>query len=102
MLTDAELSTPTKHPFEDLDVPGVGVVKARKPMPNAAANLAVSESSKMDPRVRQEHRIRFLRNHLADGEHERLTVAMMQGDLPYDALEKVVRAVATNGTARPT
>lgn len=102
MLTDAELVAPAEHPFQPLDVPGVGIVQARRPMPNAAANLAMSENSKMSPSERQSHRIRFLRNHLAPGEHERMTVAMMQGEMPYDATEKVVRAVATWGTARPT
>lgn len=102
MLADAEFLPPPTHPFKELNVPDVGVVHARRPMPNAAANLAMSENSKLKGDVRQDHRIRFLRDHLAPGEHERMTVAMMRGDMPHDATEKVVRAVATWGTARPT
>jgi hypothetical protein len=101
MLADAELST-NNGPFLDLEVPDVGVVRARRPMPNAAANLAMSENSKIAGAARLEHRTRFLRNHLADGEHERLTAAMMTDDLPYDTMERVTRAVAVWGTARPT
>lgn len=102
MLADAEFLPPAKHPFHDLLVPGVGMVHARRPMANAAANLAMSENSKLDAPTRQEHRIRFLRDHLEPGEHERMTEAMIRGDMPFDATEKVVRAVATWGTGRPT
>ncbi|QBP31152.1 hypothetical protein SEA_ARGIE_35 [Mycobacterium phage Argie] len=88
--------------IREVQVPEVGVVKARYPMPNALANLAMSENPKASAKSRQEHRVRFLRAHLDEGEHERLTVEMMRGELPFDTMERVTQAIATMGTARPT
>lgn len=101
MLGDAELQ-PFTGPFAPLDVPGVGVVSARRPMPNAVPVLAMSVNAKIDVADKQGYLTLFLQNHLATGEHERILVTMMDGDLPVDSMGRVARAIATWGTARPT
>lgn len=90
--------------FHDLDVPGVGTVRARKPMPKAADVLAKSINAKIDRHAQVEYQALFVRNHLEDGEYERLTVEMIDPDrdLPADTVARVARCIATWGTPRPT
>ena len=88
--------------FEDLDVEGIGVVQARRPMPNAVHSLAMAVNSQIEPPARMDYMILFVRNHLGEGELERIYHGMMTGDTPADSIERIARAVATWGTARPT
>ena len=101
MIGDAEL-TPPDGPFTPLDVPEVGEVIARRPMPNAVPALAMSTNAKIDALARQNYLTLFVQNHLDTGEYERLLAAMMEGDLPADTIGRVARTIATWGTARPT
>lgn len=101
LLGDAELVTATGR-FTDLDVPKVGVVQARRPMPNAVAALAMAANSQIDVESRTDYLVLFVRNHLGDGELERIYFEMITGDCPADSIERIARAVATWGTARPT
>jgi hypothetical protein len=96
--------TPPGHPYHPLDVDGVGTVHARKPLPNAIPNLAGAANAKVSNASRVDYLTVFVRNHLADGEHEALLARMMDpdDDLPEDAVLRVSRAIATAGTARPT
>jgi hypothetical protein len=100
LLGDAETAEFSPR-FDPLEVPGVGSLLARRPMPNAAATLAMTANPKLDNDARAEYAIRFVTDHLGDGELERVYVAMMTGDTPTDALERITIAVATWGTARP-
>lgn len=101
MLSDAE-RVPPGGKAVPLDVPDVGEVLARKPMPGSAAALAMAANAKIDAAARQSYLVLFVKNHIGDTEYERLLLGMMEGELPTDTVEKVARAVATWGTARPT
>lgn len=71
-------------------------------MPHSIANLAAAYRADIPAGKQQEHLVRFLRGHLADGEYERLMRGMMTDELPEDTVALVVEAIATWGTARPT
>jgi hypothetical protein len=101
MAGDAE-TAPYSDRFDDLDVEGVGPVSARRPMPNAIPALASAANSKIDAQARVDYLVLFVRNHLAPGELERIYHGMITGDTPSDSVERIARAVATWGTARPT
>jgi len=101
MAGDAE-TAPYSDRFDDLDVEGVGVVRARRPMPNAIPALASAANSKIEATSRVDYLVLFVRNHLDDGELERIYHGMITGDTPADSVERIARAVATWGTARPT
>lgn len=119
LLADAE-DAADRGEFRDIEVPGVGVVRVRKPMPKSAAMLAMSvcpvlktdpdapaldvEERKSALAVQQRSYIKqFVREHLADGEYERLILEMMDPDrdMPIDVDDRVARCIATCGTARP-
>lgn len=100
MLADAD-DTPATGAFQPLKVPGVGVISARKPMPNAAAALGSAVNAKISGTARQIHLTRFVRNHLAPGEHQRLVDGIDDETFPADTVTRVARAIATWGTARP-
>lgn len=101
LLGDCEHAPSSPH-FCTLEVAGVGAVRARRPMPNATAALAMAANAKIDLTSRADYLVLFVRNHLDEGELERLYVEMITQDLPTDSVERVARAVATWGTARPT
>ena len=101
LLSDAEYA-PSSSSFAELDVGGVGTIWARRPMPNALAALAMAANSKIDISSRADYLVLFVRNHLDEDELERIYVEMITGDLPTDTIERIARAVATWGTARPT
>lgn len=101
MLGDAELAT-VASPYTELDVPEVGTVRARRPLPNAVPALAMSSNAKIDAVAQNGYLTLFVQNHLDDGEHERILYEMMTGDLPADSIGRIARAIATWGTARPT
>jgi hypothetical protein len=88
--------------FDDLEVEGVGVVSARRPMPNAVPALAAAANAQLEAQIRMDYVVLFVRNHLAEGELERIYHNMITGDTPADSIERIARAVATWGTARPT
>ncbi|QHB37773.1 hypothetical protein I5G63_gp032 [Mycobacterium phage Imvubu] len=96
--------TPPGHPYRELDVPGVGVIHARKPLPNAIPALAGAANAKVTPGTRIDQLDIFIQNHVADGEFEALLARMMDPDeeMPPDTMLRVSRAIATAGTARPT
>lgn len=88
--------------FEDLEVEGVGVVRARRPLPNALHNLAMAANADIEQMSRSDYVVLFVRNHLDEGELERIYHGMITGDTPASSIERIARAVATWGTARPT
>ena len=100
-LGDAEIA-PSSERFDYLDVPKVGKVKARRPMPNAVAALAMAANSQIDVMARSDYLVLFVRNHLAKGELERIYYEMITGTAPANSIERIARSVATWGTARPT
>ncbi|AYD82035.1 hypothetical protein I5G60_gp40 [Mycobacterium phage Saguaro] len=102
---DAEnYPTPPGHPYHELAVDGVGVLHARRPLPNAIPALAGAANSKVSPESRIDYLTIFVQNHLAPGEAEELLAKMMDPDedMPDDTMLRVSRAIATAGTARPT
>lgn len=100
-LDDAERAS-TDPRFEDLDVPGVGTVRARRPMPNSGPALAMAANSKIELAGKLDYLGLFARNHLAPGELERILFAQMDGDMPADAVQVIARSIARWGTSRPT
>jgi hypothetical protein len=77
-------------------------VIARKPMPNAIHALASAANAKLENLARVDYLTLFAKNHLADGELERVFIAQIRGDMPDDAVELIVRQISTWGTPRPT
>jgi len=100
LLADADI-TPPCGGYEPLSVPAVATVAARRPAPRAAAALAMSANRRLPAERSAGHLIRFVTDHLADDDYERLLDAMMEGRAPHDTVGRVARAVATWGTARP-
>jgi hypothetical protein len=96
--------TPPGHPYRALEVDGVGIIHARKPLPNAIPALAGAANAKVSNLARIDYLDIFIQNHLAEGEFEKLLSRMMDPDeaMPEDAMLRVSRAIATAGTARPT
>lgn len=96
--------TPPDHPYRELEVDGVGILHARKPLPNAIPALAGAANSKITAQSRIDYLDVFVQNHLAEGEFEGLLARMMDPDLdmPPDTMLRVSRAIATVGSARPT
>ena len=101
LLDDAERS-PLTGPYEKLDVNGVEVVLARRPMPGSCAALAQAANSKIKVESKIDYLGLFARNHLAPGELERVIFAQMRSEMPADAVQVIARSIATWGTARPT
>ena len=101
MLSDSE-DVEAFDRFYPLEVPDVGAVVARKPMPHSIASLAMAANSKIPVQSRTDYLVLFVQNHLAPGEMERIYVEMIQGSLPVDSIELISREIATWGTARPT
>ncbi|UXE04412.1 hypothetical protein SEA_FUNSIZED_41 [Mycobacterium phage Funsized] len=96
--------TPPGHPYRPIEVEGVGLIHARKPLPNAIPALAGAANGKVSAERRIDHLDIFVQNHLADGEFEMILARMMDpdNDMPPDTMLRVSRAIATQGTARPT
>ena len=101
MDSDA-VGAPTSKRYLELEVPRVGTVLARKPMPNAVPALAMAANSKAGTAVQAEHLARFVNEHLDEGEFERLLFGMMMGEMPDDTVARTARAISTWGTPRPT
>lgn len=96
--------TPPGHPYHELEIDGVGIIHARKPLPNAIPALAGAANAKVKATTRIDHLDIFVQNHLAPGEFEMLLARMMDPDedMPADSMLRVSRAIATAGSARPT
>lgn len=101
-LADCAVAVCPPPSYQPVEVAGVGTVSARRPLPNSVAALAMAANSKIALTSRLDYLVLFVRNHLQPGEMERLYVQMITGDCPPDTMERVARAVATWGTARPT
>lgn len=101
MLGDAE-TAPSSDRYDTVLVPDIGTFRARRPMPSGIAALAMAGNSALDDQSRSDYIVLFVRNHLAEDELERAYFKMMTGEAPADTLERIARAVATWGTARPT
>lgn len=103
--SDAEAAVVTAlGGYHAIEVPGVGTIHARRPLPNAIPALAGAANAKVSDRARVDYLTLFIQNHLQPGEAEELLASMMDPDteLPDDAMLRVSRAIATVGTARPT
>jgi hypothetical protein len=100
MLGDAATAEFSEQ-FDYIKVPEVGSLKARRPLPNAIATLAMAANSGLTNAERTDYLILFISDHLAEGEMERVYVEMMVGEASSDSVEKIARALATWGTARP-
>jgi hypothetical protein len=92
--------------YHEIEVPGVGIIHARRPLPNAIPALAGAANAKISDRSRVDYLDVFIQNHLRPGEFEELLAAMMDPDhdpvMPQDTMLRVSRAIATGGSARPT
>lgn len=101
MESDAERGPYSPH-FHELMVDEVGIVIARKPMPNAIPALASASSANIAADARADYLVLFAQNHLDEGEMDRLFYEMStKPDMPPDTIERVARAIATWGTPRP-
>lgn len=103
LMFDAGGDAPPVDPvYRELDVPGVGIVLARPPLPNAAGALAMAARANITAMAQVDYLGLFVRNHLAPGEVARLLFGQMDGRFPADTIQQVAKAVSTWGTARPT
>jgi hypothetical protein len=100
MLADAK-GWPPAGPLDELTVDGVGVVEARRPGPAGVAALAMAANPDLEATERASYLVRFVADHLGEGELDRLYFGMMVDSLPADTFERVSRALAVWGTARP-
>lgn len=82
-----------------LEVPEVGPVQAYRPRPASLPALVAAATAPSSQQL--DLTLQFVQNHLAEGELERITVAMMAGTAPANSIERIARAVTTWGTARP-
>jgi hypothetical protein len=100
LVADAK-NWPITGQIEDIEVPRIGAVKARQPMPRSAAALSMTSNKKLNSEQQRDHLSMFLTDQLGEGEYERLLTGMIQGELPADTIQRVSRTIATWGTARP-
>ena len=100
LIGDAE-TAPFSERFEPLVVAEVGVLTARRPMPSGLADLAMAANPEVADVDRADYLVQFVQRHLHSDELERVYVAMMAGEAPADSIERIARAIATWGTARP-
>lgn len=100
MLGDAE-HAPHNTRYTALTVNHVGIVVARKPAPAAIPLLATTVRDDIPDPARSAAAAQFVQTHLADGEWERLTMAMIDDQAPDNTIQNVSTAIATWGTARP-
>jgi hypothetical protein len=101
---DQERRGESASKFHEIEVPDVGIIHARRPLPNAIPAIANAANAKISAQSRLDYLDIFIQNHLAPGEFEQLLARMMDpdGDMPADTMLRVSRAIATAGTARPT
>lgn len=99
-LDDARALAPTGD-FEPIAVPAVGLIHARRPQPRSAAALAQASNGKLKGPERVDYLHLFLGEHVPSDDVEKLLQRMVDGEIPADALQRVVSGVATWGTARP-
>lgn len=92
---------PSSSDYTVLDIPEVGPVKARRPMPDAVALLAMASNPKIAAQDRLNYIVRFARRHIDEADLEQVFLDMMLDRLPANTIELVARALATWGTARP-
>lgn len=89
--------------FHEIDVPDVGIIHARRPLPNAIPALAGAANAKITAQSRLDYLDIFVQSHLAPGEFEDILARMITEDnMPEDTMLRVSRAIATAGTSRPT
>lgn len=101
MLDDAADAPPLPEALP-LEVPGLGVVQARKPKPRSIAVLAATQNGLLTPGERSNMTNLFVQQHLGDGEYQRIIEGMIDGAFPAQGtVGGLTRAIATWGTARP-
>jgi hypothetical protein len=101
-LADAENNDRGDGPMYPLHVEGVGTIQARKPIPGSAAPLGAAGRSKIPDREKLGYLNLFVRNHIGADQYEQLLERMMTDDAPADTMPRIVEAITTRGTARPT
>lgn len=102
MEADANQADRPPAGFHPIEVEGVGTLQCRNPIPGSAAVLAKCARSKASENEKAGYLNLFVRNHIGDDQHEELLVRMMNDDAPADTMNRVVEAITTGGTARPT
>ena len=100
MIGDAA-NAPFAAQYEPVLVPEVGVLTARRPMPRAAAGLAMAANSALTDTARADYLVLFVNDHVHPDEMERVYFAMMSDEAPANSIELIARKLATWGTARP-
>lgn len=101
--SDVEDAGPPTRPYREFEMPNYGPVQARKPQPAAVTLLVAATNSKASDEFRNEANVLFLQRHLAPDDFEQVMYRMVAGEVPEAfSLGKVVEALATWGTARPT
>ena len=94
---------PENPVYRIIDVPRVGEVKARLPLPSAIPLLAGASNGATNAQERLTRLNAFVHAHLEPGELDELVCDMINPDtdLPADTILRVSRAIATQGTGRP-
>lgn len=99
-LADADAVEMTGR-YEILEVPRVGKIAARRPTPRSAAALAQATNSKVKAHDRLGYFNLFIGDHVPPEQVESILLRMITDEIEQDAMQRVSRAVATWGTARP-
>lgn len=93
---------PVVGQLEDLEIPGVGTVRARRPAPRSAAALAWATNHKLDEATRQAHLVAFVYGLVDEDDLDTLLVELITAEtIPVEAMGQLARALSTWGTARP-
>lgn len=100
LVADAE-AVPMSGEYDTIDVPKIGPVLARRPLPRSAAALAQASNGKLSEEARISYLTLFATDHLAEGETDRIYAGMVFDDMPANSMQRVAKAIATWGTARP-
>lgn len=89
-------------PMHPLEVEGVGTIQARSPIPGSCAALGASGRSKASDGEKMGYLNLFVQNHIGKEQYEDLLCRMLTDEAPADSVQRIVEAIITKGTARPT
>lgn len=101
-LDDVSRSVREYGPYVVHEIPGIGPLRVRRPIPKSLAALGKAVGAKISDAERNSYIGLFVQNHVEPDDFTRLLAGMMMGDYPSDSVALVCKSISTWGTARPT